>query len=106
MQTAHSAGVSLGWAVVTHPFHPRRGQRFRVLKARRYRGQATLILEGGECGAFSILEDWTDRAVPEAAGATCLFSVLALLELIQLVPQLKASREPVLHHRKGVDRCQ
>jgi hypothetical protein len=53
--------------MITHPFHPRRGERSRVLKARRCCGQATLILEGGECGAFSILEDWTDKAVPTSA---------------------------------------
>jgi hypothetical protein len=69
MRTAHCAGEPLGWAVITHPFHPRRGERFRVLKARRYRGQATLILEGGEGGPFCILEDWTDKAAPTNAGA-------------------------------------
>lgn len=77
----------MGWAIITHPFHPRRGQRFRVLKTRRYRGEATLILEGGECDAFSILEDWTDKAVP-ASEAAHLLSVPALLELVQLTQRL------------------
>jgi hypothetical protein len=95
----------LGWAVITHPFHPRCGQRFRVLKARRYRGEATLILEGGECGSFSILQDWTDRAVPTSARTTHLFSAPALVELIQLAQQLKAPGGPDVSNRKGVDRC-
>jgi hypothetical protein len=95
----------LGWAVITHPFHPRRGERFRVLKARRYRGQATLILEAEECGTFSILEDWTDKAVPTSAGAARLLSASALLELAQLVRQLKASGGPGSSDQKGVDRC-
>ncbi len=91
--------------MITHPFHPRRGERFRVLKARRYRSQATLILEGGECGAFSILEDWTDKAVPTSAGATRLLSAHALLELVQLVRRLQVSGGPATAKRKGVDRC-
>ena len=95
----------MGWASITHPFHPRRGQRFRVLKVRRYRGEATLILEGGECGSFSILEDWTDKAVPSRAGTPRLLSAPALLELVQLVQQLKASREPAASNQKGVDTC-
>jgi len=80
----------LGWASITHPFHPRRGERFRVLKARRYRGEATLILEGGEGGSFSILEDWTDKAAP-AGQAAHLLSAPALLELVPLVQRLKGA---------------
>jgi len=80
--------------VITHPFHPRRGERFRVLKARRYRGQATLILEGGEGGTFSILEAWTDRAGPTRATAPRLLSAPALLELAHLVRQLETAGEP------------
>ena len=91
--------------MITHPFHPRRGQRFRVLKARRYCGQATLILEGGECGSFSILEEWTDKAVPIGAGADRLLSAPALLELVQLVQQLKVSGGPASSNQKGVDTC-
>ncbi len=104
MRTAHGAGESLGWAIITHPFHPRRGQRFRVVKARRYCGEATLILEGGEGGAFSILEDWTDRAMP-TTDAAHLLSAPALLELVALVQQLKAAGAAVSAKQKGVDRC-
>jgi hypothetical protein len=91
--------------VIIHPFHPRRGERFRVLKARRYGGQAMLILEGGEGGTFSILEDWTDRAAPMSVRAACLLSAPALLELVQLVRPLQASGGPVSATQKGVDRC-
>ena len=91
--------------MIIHPFHPRRGERFRVLKARRCRGQATLILEGGEVGTFSILEDWTDKAAPTSAGTTRLLSAHALLELVQLVRRLQVSGGPATAKRKGVDRC-
>jgi hypothetical protein len=98
----------LGWAIITHPFHPRRGERFRVLKARRYGGQMTLILEREEGGHFSILEEWSDKATPTGTNAACLFSLPALLELVELVRQLKGSEgpaEPGLGNQKGVDRC-
>jgi hypothetical protein len=71
-----------------------------VLKTRRYRGEATLILEGGECGTFSILEDWTDKAAPTSMAAARLLSAPALLELIPLVQQLKGSAGRRLPSRK------
>jgi hypothetical protein len=104
VRTAHGAGEALGWAIITHPFHPRCGQRFRVLKARRYRGEATLILEGGECGTFSILEDWTDKGVP-AGEAAHLFSAPTLLELVKLAQRLKEPGVPASTNQKGIDRC-
>jgi len=98
----------LGWAIITHPFHPLRGQLFRVLKARHCGGRATLILEGSEGGTFSILAEWTDKAPPTGANAARLLSLPALLELVELVRQLKVSEgpaEPELGNQKGVDRC-
>ena len=94
----------MGWAIITHPFHPRRGQHFRVLKERRYLGAATLILEGGEGGTFSILEDWTDKAAPRNEAGHRL-SVPALLELVQLVQRVKGAGVPASANEKGVDRC-
>ena len=91
--------------MITHPFHPWRGKRFPVLKARRYCGQATLILEGEEGVCISILEDWTDKAAPASAGAARRLSASALLELAQLVRQLKGSGGPASSNQKGVDRC-
>ena len=105
MRTAYGAGEVLGWAIITHPFHPRRGQRFRVLKTRCYRGQATLILEGEEGGSFSILEEWTDRVTPIGVTAARLFSVAALLELVELVRGLKVCDQSGTGHQKGVDKC-
>jgi hypothetical protein len=75
-----------------------------VVRARRYRGEATLILEGGESGSFSILLDWTDQAIPTADTAHVL-SAPALLKLVELVRQLKEPEVPVSKNKKGVDRC-
>jgi hypothetical protein len=82
----------LGWAEIRHPYHPLRGQQFRVLKQRRLAGVDTLILRECERGSFSVAREWTDwaDASPYAAlglparrlDATSLFELVSLLEQI------------------------
>jgi hypothetical protein len=83
----------LGWAVVTHPFHPLRGQRFLILKSRTCSGRPTLILEGGECGTFSVLREWTDRDPAVGAGEGTVLAQGALLELAALLGVWRSPRE-------------
>jgi len=52
----------LGWTEITHPFHPLRGQRFRILKTRCVGSIETLVLEGLCLGTFSVRKEWTDKA--------------------------------------------
>ena len=59
----------LGSAEVTHPFHPRRGQRFVVLKVRRVSGVETLSLRHVELGSFAVPREWTDWAPLDAQAA-------------------------------------
>ncbi len=92
MRTALEPRSPLGWAEITHPFHPLRGQRFEVLKKRRVAGVDMLILRELERGSFSIAREWTDWADPslsDALGfpprrfdAPLLFELVALLELL------------------------
>jgi Family of unknown function (DUF5372) len=80
----------LGWAEIRHPFHPLRGQRFQVLKARRIAGIDTLLLRELDRGSFSIAREWTDWAdpspynllglPPRRLDADCLFELATLLE--------------------------
>jgi hypothetical protein len=80
----------LGWAEIRHPFHPLRGQRFQVLKARRIAGVDTLLLRELDRGSFSIAREWTDWAdpspydsldlPPRRLDADSLFELAALLE--------------------------
>ena len=70
-------------------------------KTRRYGGQATLILDAGEGGTFSILEEWTDQAAPTGAGTARRLSAPALLELGQLVQQLQGPGGLAARHQKG-----
>jgi hypothetical protein len=87
----------LGWAEIRHPFHPLRGQRFQVLKARRIAGIDTLLLRELDRGSFSIAREWTDWADPSPY---CLLDLAprrldagSLIELATLLEQLTAPEQ-------------
>ena len=92
MQTALVHCSPFGWAEISHPFHPRRGRRFEVLKKRRLAGVDTLILRELERGTFSVPREWTDWAdpspydsstlPPHRLAADCLFELVALLDAL------------------------
>jgi hypothetical protein len=54
--------------VVTHPFHPRSGQRLRVLFERRLASGRLLVCDDGASGTVTVAEAATDRGVEPAAG--------------------------------------
>lgn len=55
----------LGWATITHPYHPLRNQSFRILKARLVAGQPTLVLQEPTKGSFAVMREWTDQEPPK-----------------------------------------
>jgi hypothetical protein len=77
----------LGFAEITHPFHPLRGQRFAVLKVRRVSGVATLSMRHAELGSFAVPREWTDRAAPTAEPGehALIVDAFALAELAAIV---------------------
>ncbi|MYD87812.1 MAG: hypothetical protein F4018_12800 [Acidobacteria bacterium] len=76
---------------MTHPFHPLRGRRFPILKARRVSGLDTLILQGTSGGTFRVPREWTDREVPAAASALAIDPhILDFVKLIALTELLEA----------------
>jgi Family of unknown function (DUF5372) len=87
--------------VVTHPFHPLRGQRLAVLFERRYADGRLYVCEGGPFGTIGVLEDATDR-VPAPASTPLTGEVLAgLVELVAAIGgsdqrRSRRCREPVL----------
>jgi hypothetical protein len=86
----------LGWAEITHPFHPLRGQRFSILKTRRVSGIDTLLLQGTAMGTFAVPREWTDQEDEEPQKSTFLdFSSLSVLK--NLVRSLDNAK-------KGVDK--
>ena len=83
----------MGWAIVTHPFHPLRGQRFRIVQSRVWAGRAKLILEGGDCGTFSVWREWTDRDPANGGSDHQGGPVLAQAALLELAALLAAWRD-------------
>src|SRR5271166_5559003 len=43
LETTLASNPSLGWALITHPFHPLKGQRFAILKIRKVAGREVLV---------------------------------------------------------------
>ncbi|WP_322787997.1 DUF5372 family protein [Paraburkholderia nodosa] len=92
IRTAQSPNEALGWAEIRHPFHPLRGQRFRVLKQRRVGGVDTLILHEATRGSFAVPVPWTDRARPEAyerLGSPRRLNLDTLCELVEMIELLQ-----------------
>jgi hypothetical protein len=57
----------LGFVVVTHPFHPLRGQRLAVLFVKRRGGDTVIVCCGGVSGQTTLPWSWTDRGEPARA---------------------------------------
>jgi hypothetical protein len=72
----------LGSVVVTHPFHPLRGQRLEVLFAKRRDDGVVFVCSGGLSGQMTLPRSWTDRGEPAEAHR---LSVEGLVELDTLV---------------------
>ena len=53
----------MGWALITHPFHPLKGQRFAILKIRKMGDLEVLSLYDDKRGSLPIPRDWTDQAL-------------------------------------------
>src|SRR4051795_3639232 len=84
-QTAHGANNSCDSLVVTHPFHPLRGQRLAVLFERSCAEGRLYVCEGGLAGTIGVPEDATDR-VPAAASTPLTAEVLAgLVEVVAAI---------------------
>ena len=79
-------------AVITHPFHPFRGERFPILKTRRVSGKVTLILQGSILGTFGVPQEWTDQGCPlgdtSPQDNCCILDFQCLLALREVVQKL------------------
>lgn len=96
-RTALEHKSNLGWAEIRHPFHPLRGQRFQVLKARRIAGIDTFLLRDWDHGTFSIAREWTGRAdlspYDSLDSPRRRFDADALFELAALLEQLTKPKQ-------------
>ena len=75
----------MGSLVVTHPFHPLRGERLEVLFVRRIGTGRIYVCEGGPLGSVALPEDATDRG---AGPADRPLSIEVLAALVALVAEL------------------
>jgi hypothetical protein len=75
--------------VVTHPFHPLRGERLVVLFVRRVGAGRVYVCEGGPLGSVALPEDATDRG---AEPAERLLSIEVLAALVALLADLTGER--------------
>jgi hypothetical protein len=57
----------LGFVVITHPFHPLRGQRLEVLFVKRRGAYRVFVCAGGVGGRVTVPRSWTDRGEPPLA---------------------------------------
>jgi hypothetical protein len=92
---------SLGWALITHPFHPLSGQRFPILKIRKIGGEDILSLYHETRGSLPIPRDWTDQALsPPYAGLIEPAPILDLQCLLKLQELVRAVTERIDDERK------
>src|SRR2546427_8527038 len=92
-RTAPERNLHLGWAEIRHPFHPLRGRRFQVLKARRTAGIDTLLLRELDRGSFSVAREWTDWADPSLGLPPQRLEAGSLFELATLLAQLTIPKQ-------------
>ncbi len=94
----------LGWAQITHPFHPLHGRHFPILKTRRVAGVDRVSLRGSPDGSIAIPLEWTDQAPPSAFEQVgiepSILDFRCLLELVELVQQLKSGKKTDRHAKK------
>ena len=81
--------MSLGSLVVTHPFHPLRGQRLEVLLERRCAGRV-FVCDAGGGRNVELAEDTTDRG--QEPGTRPL-SLEVLVELAAVVVAIGGGKE-------------
>jgi hypothetical protein len=79
----------LGWALISHPFHPLKGRRLAILKIRKVAGGEIFSLYDEKRGSLPIPRDWTDQAVLSAESGLIepapILDVRCLLKLHDLV---------------------
>ncbi len=87
--TALNDKKCLGWAKITHPFHPYHGKKFEILKKRRVSGVDTLILKKIPRGTIAINKEWTNLADPSTQLSSSILRFECLLTLVDIIMDIK-----------------
>ncbi len=95
--TTLNDSIPLGWAKITHPFHPLRGQRYQVLKTRRVSGIETLVLRDTSAGTFAIAKEWTNLSDPSSQAAPDFTPLIlqfdSLQEIVDIIKEIDEQQE-------------
>jgi hypothetical protein len=84
----------LGFVVVTHPFHPLRGQRLAVLFVKKRSGRVVYVCAGDAGGRATVTfaEAWTDRGPAPAPHRLSVQALIALDTLVTAIVDLRERR--------------
>ena len=78
---------------ITHPHHPLRGQRFKLVTYRHNWGEDRVYFHNAEGRLSSIPACWTTVVAPDpfvaVAGGRCFFRYEDLLQLVELMEKLR-----------------
>ena len=78
---------------ITHPHHPLRGQKFKLITYRHNWGEDRVYFHNAEGCLSSIPAGWTTVVAPDpfvtVAGGRCLFRYQDLLQLVDLMEKLR-----------------
>ena len=82
----------LGWAEITHPYHPLLGKKFPIVNEKQIGGIETLFLKGTSSGTFPMPKDWTDQVPPPLYEMLNIeppiLKIECLLKLVDIVDNL------------------
>lgn len=78
--------MSLGSLVVTHEFHPLRGQRLEVLLERRCGGVRVFVYDAGDGRNLELAEDATDRGVVSGDRRLSFEVLVGLAAVVAAIP--------------------
>ena len=83
----------MGYAEITHPFHPLRGQSFLISKMVNISGIETIFIRHPNGRNFAVPREWTDQAEPSPpkliGGSDHVLEPYCLLKLVELTIKLK-----------------
>jgi hypothetical protein len=90
-RNAPSLSADLGFATITHPFHPRNGQRCPILEVHQTAGVSRIVLRTPEGLTIMVPVEWTDRSpAPDdrGPGTPSRFDVPSLLKVAEIARRL------------------
>ncbi len=81
--------MSLGSLVVTHPFHPLRGQRLEVLLERRCGAGRVFVCDSGWGQNLELAEDATDRGLVSGERPLSFVVLVGLAAVVAAIDGVK-----------------